>query len=224
MRQSRPGPLPAASVPPRVCRPVQQEDRLAARDCRTVVHNAQQRTRLTATGTALGYKAGVAPVPIRWVLARDPTAGHAPAALLSTDLKVTPDMILGWFTSRWRVESTFREVRTHGRMHLPREPDRSLTPAPPEVGAFPTANAASHHWPSAPARGSASCSLIPSRDTFRPLDKTRAVWGTSALEGTPRISASLGCAESGTSPFGETDIDAPHRSASWDCKGSRTSP
>ena len=35
-------------------------------------YNAQQRTLLTATGTALWYKAGVAPVPIRWVLVRDP--------------------------------------------------------------------------------------------------------------------------------------------------------
>ena len=76
-------------------------------------YNAQQRKLLTATGTALWYKAGVPPVPIRWVLVRDPTGEHAPAAFLSTDLKATPDMILGWFVSRWRVETTFQEVRTH---------------------------------------------------------------------------------------------------------------
>lgn len=76
-------------------------------------YNAQQRTLLTATGTALWYKAGVAPVPIRWVLVRDPAGEHAPAAFLSTDLKATPAMILGWFVSRWRVETTFQEVRTH---------------------------------------------------------------------------------------------------------------
>jgi DDE superfamily endonuclease len=76
-------------------------------------YNAQQRELLTATGTALWYKAGVPPVPIRWVLVRDPSGEHAPAAFLSTDLKATPDMILGWFVSRWRVETTFQEVRTH---------------------------------------------------------------------------------------------------------------
>jgi hypothetical protein len=76
-------------------------------------YNAQQRTLLTATGTALWYKAGVAPVPIRWVLVRDPTGEHEPAAFLSTDLTATPAMILGWFVSRWRVETTFQEVRTH---------------------------------------------------------------------------------------------------------------
>ena len=50
---------------------------------------------------------------IRWVLVRDPTGEHEPAAFLSTDLDATPAMILGWFVSRWRVETTFQEVRTH---------------------------------------------------------------------------------------------------------------
>ena len=76
-------------------------------------YNAQQRTLLTATGTALWYKAGVAPVPTRWVLVCDPTGEHQPAAFLSTDLKATSEQILGWFVSRWRVETTFQEVRTH---------------------------------------------------------------------------------------------------------------
>jgi DDE superfamily endonuclease len=76
-------------------------------------YNAQQRKLLTATGTALWYKAGAPPVPIRWVLVRDPIGEHAPAAFLSTDLKATPEMVLGWFVSRWRVETTFQEVRTH---------------------------------------------------------------------------------------------------------------
>jgi DDE superfamily endonuclease len=76
-------------------------------------YNAQQRALLTATGTALWYKAGVPPVPIRWVLVRDPTGEHEPAALLSTELTATPETILGWFVSRWRVETTFQEVRAH---------------------------------------------------------------------------------------------------------------
>lgn len=58
-------------------------------------------------------KAGVPPVPIRWGLVRDPHGEHEPAAFLSTDLEATPAMILGWFVSRWRVETTFQEVRIH---------------------------------------------------------------------------------------------------------------
>ncbi|HEV2280106.1 MAG TPA: transposase [Acidobacteriaceae bacterium] len=96
-------------------------------------YNAQQRTLLTATGTALWYKAGVAPVPIRWVLVRDPTGEHEPAAFLSTDQTATPAMILGWFVSRWRVETTFQEVRTHLGVETQRQwSDRAIqrtTPA-----------------------------------------------------------------------------------------------
>lgn len=76
-------------------------------------YNAQQRTLLTATGTAVWYHAGIPPVPIRWVLVRDPQGEHAPAAFLSTDPDATPATILGRFVSRWRVETTFQEVRTH---------------------------------------------------------------------------------------------------------------
>jgi len=73
----------------------------------------QQRTLQTATGTAVWYHAGMAPVPIRWVLVRDPLAEHEPQAFLSTDLDAAPETILQWFVLRWRVETTFQEVRAH---------------------------------------------------------------------------------------------------------------
>jgi hypothetical protein len=96
-------------------------------------YNAQQRKLLTATGTAVWYHAGIPPVPIRWVLVRDPTGEHEPAAFLSTDLDTTPAMILGWFVSRWRVETTFQEVRTHLGVETQRQwSDRAIlrtTPA-----------------------------------------------------------------------------------------------
>lgn len=76
-------------------------------------YNAQQRSLEVATGTALWYRVGVVPVPIRWVLVRDPSGEHEPAAFLSTDLGAQPATILGWFVSRWRVETTFQEVRAH---------------------------------------------------------------------------------------------------------------
>jgi hypothetical protein len=76
-------------------------------------YNAQQRKLLVATGTAVWCHAGIPPVPIRWVLVRDPSGEHDPSAFLSTDLRATPAMILGWFVSRWRVETTFQEVRAH---------------------------------------------------------------------------------------------------------------
>ncbi len=76
-------------------------------------YNAQQRTLLVATGTAVWWHSGIPPVPIRWVLVRDPSGEHEPSAFLCTDLAAQPDRILGWFVSRWRVETTFQEVRAH---------------------------------------------------------------------------------------------------------------
>src|SRR4029077_8816803 len=39
-----------------------------------------------STGTALWYRGGVPPVPIRWLLVRDPTGELEPQAFLATDL------------------------------------------------------------------------------------------------------------------------------------------
>jgi DDE superfamily endonuclease len=65
------------------------------------------------TGTGLWYRAGVAPVPIRWLIVRDPSGELEPQAFLATDLDATPRDILAWFVSRWQVEVTFQEGRAH---------------------------------------------------------------------------------------------------------------
>jgi hypothetical protein len=66
-----------------------------------------------ASGTALWYRAGVAPVPIRWLLVRDPKGELEPQAFLATDIAARPGDILAWFVSRWQVEVTFEETRAH---------------------------------------------------------------------------------------------------------------
>ncbi len=59
------------------------------------------------------YHSGLPPAPIRWVLVRDITGEREPQAFLSTDLTAEPERILGWFVSRWRMETTFQETRAH---------------------------------------------------------------------------------------------------------------
>ena len=66
-----------------------------------------------ASGTALWYRAGLPPVPIRWLLVRDPRGDLEPQAFLATDLDARPGDILAWFVSRWQVEVTFEETRAH---------------------------------------------------------------------------------------------------------------
>jgi hypothetical protein len=63
--------------------------------------------------TAVWYHTGLPPVPIRWVLVRDPLGQFESQALLCTDLAVAPEQVLAWFVRRWRVEVTFQEARAH---------------------------------------------------------------------------------------------------------------
>src|SRR5215831_19158312 len=62
------------------------------------------------SGTALWYRAGVVPVPIRWVIVRDPKGDLDPQAFLATDLDARPQDILAWFVRRWQVEVTFDDL------------------------------------------------------------------------------------------------------------------
>ena len=68
---------------------------------------------LIATGTAIWYHSGMTPLPIRWVLIKDPGGLIQPSALLCTKLDLTIDEIINFFIQRWTVEVTFEEVRAH---------------------------------------------------------------------------------------------------------------
>jgi hypothetical protein len=76
-------------------------------------YGGERRTLNFVTGTAIWYHAGLPPVPIRWVLVRDPSGEREPQAFLCTDLNATPAQILGWFVQRWSMETTFQETRDH---------------------------------------------------------------------------------------------------------------
>jgi hypothetical protein len=66
-----------------------------------------------ASGTALWYTPGEDPLPLRWVLVRDPQGKFAPQAFFATDLDATAVQIVEWFVLRWREEVTFEEARAH---------------------------------------------------------------------------------------------------------------
>ena len=65
------------------------------------------------SATAVWYHSGMPPVPIRWVLVRDPDGKFDPQALLCTDLTAEPVQVLEWFVLRWRMEVTWQEARAH---------------------------------------------------------------------------------------------------------------
>ena len=71
------------------------------------------RTVAITSATAVWYHSGLPPVPLRWVLIRDPQGHFATQALLCTDPTVLPAQILAWFVHRWQLEVTFAEARRH---------------------------------------------------------------------------------------------------------------
>src|SRR3954454_11689021 len=74
-------------------------------------YGGEERTVEVASATAVWYSTGLPPVPLRWVLIRDPEEEFETQALLCTDLHADPARIIAWFVRRWQMEATFQEVR-----------------------------------------------------------------------------------------------------------------
>ena len=82
--------------------------------------------------TAVWFHSGLPPVPLRWVLLRDPGGQFDPQALLCTDPDREPLQIIGWFVQRWSVEVTFREARDHLGLETQRQwSDRAIARTTP---------------------------------------------------------------------------------------------
>jgi hypothetical protein len=82
--------------------------------------------------TAVWFHSGLPPVPIRWVLLRDPRGEFDPQALLCTDPGRDPLQIISRFVQRWPVEVTFREARDHLGLETQRQwSDRAIARTTP---------------------------------------------------------------------------------------------
>jgi hypothetical protein len=105
-----------------------------------------QRTVEVVSDTAVWYHTGMPPVPIRWVLIRDPQNQFRPQALLATDMTLTPVQIVTWFVQRWQVEVTFQEVRTHLGVETQRQwADRAIARTTPTLlGLFSVVTVLAH--------------------------------------------------------------------------------
>ncbi len=89
------------------------------------------------SGTAVWYHTGLPPVPIRWILVRDPRGTFATQAFLCTDLAADPLQIVSWFVLRWQLEVTFREVRAHLGVETQRQwSDRAIARTTPALLGF----------------------------------------------------------------------------------------
>jgi hypothetical protein len=59
------------------------------------------------------YKAGKALVPLCWVFVHDLTGTHRDEYFFSTDVTLSPAAVIGYYTGRWNIETTFQEARAH---------------------------------------------------------------------------------------------------------------
>ena len=72
------------------------------------------------TGTGHWYKSGRGLVPLRWVFVHDRDGTHRDEYFLSTDPSLTAKAIIGHYTARWNIETTFQELRAHLGMETTR--------------------------------------------------------------------------------------------------------
>jgi hypothetical protein len=87
-----------------------------------VVWYGQQRRPLDlAAGMALWHTDGFDPLPIRWMLVRDPQGRLSPYALFCTEPDVDALTILAAYLLRWNIEVTFEEARAHLGLETPRQ-------------------------------------------------------------------------------------------------------
>jgi hypothetical protein len=76
-------------------------------------YGGKKRKIEIATGAPLWHTSGFNPLPIRWVLVRDPLGEFKSTAFFSTNQTLDPLQILTYFIMRWGLEVTFEEARAH---------------------------------------------------------------------------------------------------------------
>jgi DDE superfamily endonuclease len=106
------------------------------------------------TDTAVWYHTGLPPVPIRWVLIRDPQSEFEPQALVTTQLDHAPIQMLEWFVRRWTMEVTFEEARAHLGLETQRQwNDLAISRTTPTLfGCYSLVTLMAHALPRAKAR------------------------------------------------------------------------
>jgi hypothetical protein len=109
-------------------------------------YGGRQYTIEYVTGKTLWHTPGFDPLPIRWVLVRDPAGKYKATAFLCTDLTADPLQILQWFILRWNVEVTFEEARAHLGLETQRQwSDLAIARTTPAIlGLFSLATLLAH--------------------------------------------------------------------------------
>lgn len=66
----------------------------------------------TTSGTGHWFKSGKGLVAIRWVFVRDREGTHRDEYFYTTDVGMGVEQLIGYYTGRWNIETTFEEARS----------------------------------------------------------------------------------------------------------------
>ena len=84
-------------------------------------YGGKTKTMLLFSHKALWYTPGWEPLPLRFVMVRDPQGKLPDAVFFCTDKDADPVQILNWTVMRWSMEVTFKEARVHLGMETQRQ-------------------------------------------------------------------------------------------------------
>ena len=70
----------------------------------------------TRGGRGHWYKSGEGLVPILWVFVRDREGTHRDEYLYTTDIRLSTEQMIRYYTGRWNIETTFQEA--HSCLHV----------------------------------------------------------------------------------------------------------
>jgi DDE superfamily endonuclease len=108
------------------------------------------------TGTGHWYKSGRGLVPLRWVFVHDLDGTHRDEYFFTTDPGLGPAAVIGHYTSRWNIETTFEELRAHLGLETTRGrcPNTVLRAAPCLFGLYTVVALLYHALPESKRSGS----------------------------------------------------------------------
>lgn len=97
-------------------------------------YNGSKKPLEILNGTCLWYGYGIRPVPISWILIRDPNNGTSPTVLFSTNIESGVPETIEAFVGRWQIEVTFEEARRHLGMETQRQwSDKAIDRITPSI-------------------------------------------------------------------------------------------
>lgn len=84
-------------------------------------YGSKRKKMLFFSRKALWYRPGWPPLPIRFVIIRDPEGNLDDEVFFCTDPDASPVQIIEWVVMRWSAEVTFEEARAHLGMETQRQ-------------------------------------------------------------------------------------------------------